>query len=247
MTRLLWLVLILVVFFATVGCGPPEPRVVPGVDSCHECGMIIDRPNESCGYVQGGEFVTFDSPGCLLASFDRAEDDGTPTEIYFADHSAGSFHPAEHVTFLLTTHLPTVMNGGALCFVDRAAAESLRQHDDEVLTDWLGYRTIRGTPDRVIEFVVEPTGMNPEVFHADKGDLVLFRARANGLVDGLELSVKGYPEIGSVELPASGEPIEFRLMAVRPGTGFPIIRHEDEKIMGMLKVAGAHTADEEAM
>ena len=41
-----------------------------GIDACRECNMVIDRVNEACGYVGEGEFVTFDSPMCLLRNLD---------------------------------------------------------------------------------------------------------------------------------------------------------------------------------
>ena len=62
------------------------------------------------------------------------------------------------MTFLLTSHRPTVMGSGVLCFGDPAAAEAAREHDDEIVTDWLGYRTARGAPDREVEVSFGPDG-----------------------------------------------------------------------------------------
>lgn len=232
------------------GCGGGgEPAIVPGVDACATCGMVIDRAREACGYVAGREFVTFDSPGCLLSAYDeiRGAGDPVPTGVFFADYSEGTLHPAESITFLLTTHVPTVMESGVLSFADRADAEALRSHDDETVTDWLGLRTARGKPDRVLEVGVETVAMTPETVAVDKGDLVLWRLRGNGLDEDLALTVRGYPEAGAVIVPSDGAEVTFRLMAVRPGEGFPVVTVEGDRTLGMLKVAGAHTVEEESM
>ena len=62
--------------------------------------------------------------------------------------------------------------------------------------------------------------------------------------DGLVLSVKGYPEFEPIVLPASGNEVVFRMRAVRPGAGFPIVANGADAPLGMLKVAGPHTVDE---
>ena len=56
-----------------------------------------------------------------------------------------------------------------------------------------------------------------------------------------------YPELDRVAIPASGEPISFRVLAVRPGRGFPLVHADTGEVLGVLNVAGPHTADEEAM
>jgi len=232
-----------------VGCnGNAKLEVVPGIDACNECGMVIDQPGQACGYVSDGEFVSFDSPACLLRSYEALRKAGTESlpAVYVADYGDATMHPAETSAFLLTDHRPTVMNGGVLCFADRAAAEALRSHEDEVVTDWAGFQTARGEPDRVLEVSFGSTGMVPEIVEAAKGELVLWRAQSIGLERDLVVVVKGYPEVGSVVLPASGEPVVFRLRAERPGAGFPVVGDDGEPL-GMLKVSGAHTADEEAM
>jgi len=211
--------------------------------------MLIDRPAQACGYVMDGEFVTFDSALCLLRRYESlaAQDRDAPVEIYFADQRDAALHRAETVTFLLTHHLPTVMDSGVVAFASRQAAEAARRHDDEVLTDWPGFQLARGVPDRVLEVTIGPAGMSPEIVQVDKGELVLWKLRGTGLEQDLVVSVAGYPEIEAVVLPASGDEVEFRLMALRPGAGFPIVRTDSGEALGMLKVTGAHTLDEEAM
>jgi hypothetical protein len=229
--------------------GEGEPAIVPGVDACAACGMVIDRAREACGYFDAGELVTFDSPGCLLGAYEeiRLAGDPVPTGVFFADYSEGKLHPAESITFLLTTHVPTVMESGVLSFADRADAETLKSHDDEILTDWLGLRTARGEPDRVLEIGIDGETMMPETVAVDKGELVLWRLRGDGLDEDLAITVRGYPEVGAVIVPADGAEATFRLMAVRPGEGFPVVTVEGDRTVGMLKVAGAHTIEEESM
>jgi hypothetical protein len=248
-TRVIAALATLVPVLLLTGCnGNVTPEVVPGIDACNECGMVIDQPGQACGYFSDGEFVTFDSPACLLRSYEALRKTGTEPlpGVHVADYVSAAMHPAETSAFLLTDHRPTVMNGGVLCFADRAAAEAQRKHEDEVVTDWAGFRTARGEPDRVLEVSFGPTGMVPEIVEAAKGELVLWRAQGSGLERDLVIAVKGYPEVGSVVLPASGEPVVFRLRAERPGAGFPVVGDEG-KPLGMLKVSGAHTADEEAL
>jgi hypothetical protein len=225
------------------------PAVVAGVDACRQCGMVIDHVNQACGYEAEGEFVTFDSPMCLLRSYEarRAEGRPAPVAVHFADYHDASFHVAEEVTFLLTDRVPTVMEGRVLCFASHESAAAMREHPDDVLADWVGFRTRRGRPDVVVEVVLAADGMAPEVVEAAKGDLVLLRARGQSLDRTLAITVTGYPEAGTVSLPTSGDEVEFRILAQRPGAGFPIIDADTGDPLGRLRISGAHTMDEEAM
>jgi len=229
--------------------GEVEPEISRGIDGCRECGMVIDQTEQACGYVADGEFVTFDSPTCLLKSYEARGRAGyaLPGEIYFADYGDSSLHVAEEVTFLLTDHVPTVMESGALCFASREAAEAAREHEDELLTDWQGFRVARGVPDRVLEVRFDAEGMVPEVVESAKGELLLWKVRAGGLESDISVSIKGYPEVGTVIVPASGDEVVFRMKAMRPGAGFPVVRTDTGEALGALKVIGAHTPDEEAL
>ena len=60
------------------------------------------------------------------------------------------------------------------------------------------------------------------------------------------MTIRGYPEIGQIVVEPSDEPTEIRFFATRPGIGFPILA-ADEQALGMMRVTGAHTADEEAL
>ena len=232
---------------AFAGCArEPAIEIVEGIDVCRECNMVIDQVNQAAGFVSGGEFIPFDSPGCLLRFYESLPKTERPRaeDIYFADYRDGTFFSAERTTFLLTSHIPTVMNAQVVAFSDAEGAMEAQSHPDELVTDWYGYRTERGTPETVLEVVFGPGGREPETIEADKGDLVLLKAVGRGLGGDLVLSIKGYPEVGLLTIPASGEEVEFRFLGSRPGAGFPIGPPEGEP-MGALRVTGAHTPDEE--
>ena len=59
--------------------------------------------------------------------------------------------------------------------------------------------------------------------------------------------LKGYEEMKLIGIKAGGAPVKVRMLADKPGAGFPFVRISDNQIIGMVKVTGAHTTDEEAM
>jgi hypothetical protein len=233
----------------TTACvGPVEPGIVAGVDGCSRCGMVIDQPKQACGWIGDAEFVVFDSPACLLAAFNdlRKSGQAPPQEIYFADFDSGTFVISGETSFLLTDHVPTVMNGRVLCFATAATTQATQDYDDEIVTDWPGYRRLRGEPDVVVDTVFGGDGMEPEVVAVAKGELVLWRATGNDLDEDLTWVIKGYGEIEPVVVLADGEVTEVRFFATRPGAGFPIESVVGGEPLGMLKVSGPHTMDEAA-
>jgi hypothetical protein len=247
--RLIRLALVTLMATIIAGCsGDRTPAVAAGIDGCASCGMVIDRVNVAAGWFDGGEFVPFCSPGCLLSERDgrRKTDVPSPQQTFFADYHSGQFTTAVETAFLLTDHIPTVMNARVICFASLAAAEEMRSFEDEVVTDWTGYRVQRGQPDAVVETVFSSGGMEPEVVAVNKGDIVLWRSTGDGLTADLEWIIKGYPEVHPPIVSTSGEPIELRFMASRPGAGFPIECRIGGQPLGMLKVSGAHTLDEAA-
>ncbi len=227
--------------------GEVRPEVVAGIDGCEYCGMVIDTVNQSCGYMHEGTFVTFDSPGCLLGSNDEKRRQGTnvPTQIYFADYESAEFVPAEDTVFLLTENIPTVMSLGVLCFSTNEGAQATRTTVDEEITDWTGYRRLHGRPDTIVEATISPAGLSPEIVEVTKGDLVLFKLNSGQSADEISFSVRGYPEIGEVVVMPSENPTELRFFATRPGAGFPVVGAANQAL-GMIRVTGAHTTDEEA-
>ncbi len=224
-----------------------EPAITAGVDGCAACGMVIDDERQACLFVVDREIHTFCSPGCLLKSFEsrRKQRAEPPERVLFADYEERGLHDADSVTFLLTGRIPTVMSWGILGFTDAERARRLRQDDRELLVDWLGLRTLRGELDRTVELVLTPEGFDPAVVELAKGELVELEIEGRGLERGVVVRLRGYDELGELEIRASGAPSRARLLASRPGAGFPFVRTEDGAVLGQIRVAGAHTADEE--
>jgi hypothetical protein len=211
--------------------------------------MVISQVNQACGYFHENEFVTFCSPGCLLREYEKFKKQAAaiPEKVYFVDYPGSQFIPSDSTYFLLTGHIATVMNSGALCFKSENSAQSHKKHPDEIITDWGGYRLLRGTPDRIVNITMTPEGMEPEVVVLNKNEIIEWVFHSKELRTDEVFQLKGYRELGDIILPGSGEPLTLRMRADKPGAGFPFIRVRDETPVGMVKVAGAHTSDEEAM
>ena len=231
------------------GCTEKQPEITSGVDACSVCNMIIDQTNQACGFVEQGEFKPFDSPGCLLRQLDemKKENQAFPTEIYFADYKAGALFPQKLTTFLLTDHIPTVMNGRVLTFATKEDAQQMSKFPDEVITDFQGYLTLRGRPDKRVMIELHEESIFPEVVSVSKGDIVEWSCISTNSKTDVKFRIQGYEEIGEIVVPTGGEIVRIRMLAERPGSGFPIMRTSDGKVLGMLKVSGAHTKDEESM
>lgn len=223
------------------------PQIAVGMDGCASCGMTIPEANQACAFTVDKEEHLFCSPGCLLKEHEarRRAKRPAPDSFFFADHESAVSVPGETAVFLLTERIPTVMDWGILAFSDRAQALGLAEEDDQVI-DWLGLRTLRGDVDRSIEVTVTPEGLEPEVVELQKGELVEWVVGGRNLNGDLSLALRGYEELGEIAVAASGEPVSRRMLAVRPGDGFPFIRTDSGTVIGQVRIRGAHTADEAA-
>ncbi len=237
----------LVLLASLLACGRPgTPEVAAGIDGCEECGMVISDVRQAAVLECGARFESYCSPGCMLEAFEALEHTEPPSRVFVADNASGAFVEAKDAAFLLTTHRPTVMGGAVLAFADEGAADALREHPDELVCDWDEYRRRRGTPDRTLSALVGAAGLEPSVLLAEKGELVALSLRTAEEGESFELSLGGYPELGSVVVSDPTNPVEWRVLAVRPGAGFPVRAAGHASPLGMLKVGGAHTADEAA-
>ena len=245
----LLLLFCLVFLSQIIGCGEKKPEITAGVDACSVCNMVIDQTNQACGFVDGIEFKPFDSPGCLLRQIDNLKRNGLglPTEIFFADFEGSGLHSSGITTFLLTDHLPTVMNGRVLTFSNENAAREMSKFPDEVITNFKGYITQRGNPDMRIRVELKSDSISPDVISVEKGDIVEWVYIGKNIESDVKIRIQGYEELGEINVPAGEEPVRIRMLAEHPGSGFPIIRVSDGKALGMLKVSGAHTKEEESM
>jgi hypothetical protein len=239
---------ILAILTLLVGCsGELNPEITLGVDSCEQCNMVINTNNQACGYYSDSEFIPFDSPGCLLYSYEEIKKQAQviPSKIYFADYITARLLLADSISFLLTDHIHTVMSAGVLCFADKDSAENYKRFPDETITDWTGYQVLRGTPDKIIEAIISPQGIKPEVVSLNKNEIVEWIFQGQGMQNDIHFKLKGYEELGEIVIPTDGEKVKLRMLANHPGAGFPFINSKDESIIGMVKVSGAHTHDEE--
>ena len=211
--------------------------------------MVIDKASEACGYYVEKDFSTFCSAGCLLQSFEdrRKHEQPPPDRIYFADYLGTGLQPSDSVTFLVTGHIRTVMEWGVISFADPGAARGHRQHDDEVIVDWVGLRTVRGRPDRNLALVFTPDGAVPEVVELKKGELIEWELVGSHLDDDLVVQLRGYEEMGEIVIPSSGDTVRVRMLALKPGAGFPFVRSGSGEVFGRVRVIGPHTPGEEKM
>lgn len=232
------------------GCKPQGlPEIKAGVDACDGCNMVIDKVNQACGYFADDGFIVFDAPGCMILRLDeyRAAGERMPARLYFADYQTARLLPRDSTVFLLTAHLPTVMGSGVLCFADRNAAQALRAHEDEITTNWSGCFARKAEANRQLDLVITADAARPEIVELQKGDVAAFHVTGEGLSGDVAVRIKGYEEIAPVIVSAAGDAAMFRLYADKPGAGFPLERIADGKTLGMIKVEGAHTEDEEEM
>jgi hypothetical protein len=244
------LTLLMVLAFHLPGCGgSDEPEIQAGVDVCKNCNMVISQTNQAAATVQDGDFHTFCNPLCLLK--DLAKHGSRPgtdrARFLFADFETGSLMGADTTYFLLTENLTTVMRSGVLCFGSEAQALSYQRAAQEVVTDWRGFWVKRGTPHKTIQVILEKSGLSPEVIVVDKNDIVELILTNDNPTRGYTFTIKGYEEVGVISLPDGTEKVRVRFLANKPGIGFPIINHENKSSVGMLRVLGAHTADEETL
>jgi len=237
----------IIVATSMLGCrSQSEPEIAAGIDGCSTCAMVIDDINQAGGYFLDREFQPFCSVGCLLDSYEqrRKRWQPLPDRIYVADFVRGDMHVVDAATFLLTDHFPTVMDWGIVAFADSSVAKEHRHHEDEILTDWLGVRTLRGDPDRTLSSSFSDQGMDPETVEMNKGELAVWDVRAEALSGDLVFRIRGYESLGEIEVPAVGEARSIRILATNPGDGFPLERVSDGKTLGRLRVTGPHTEDE---
>jgi hypothetical protein len=211
--------------------------------------MIIDEVNQAAGYFLDREFETFCSSGCLLRSFEDRREKGLPKpdSVFFADYLGSGFVASESAAFLLTKHIPSVMGWGIICFTDVETAGGHLKHEDETIVDWIGLRTARGKPDRKLSLVFTNDGAIPSVVELRKGELVEWEIKGRELDNDIIVRLRGYEELGDIIVPASGDIIHARLLAMKPGAGFPFVRIGDGEVLGQIRVTGAHTAEEEQM
>jgi hypothetical protein len=153
----------------------------------------------------------------------------------------------DSIDFLISGHITTVMNAGVISFKKDGPASSYKKYDDELITDWRGLQLAKGKPDRKVDVIVSAEGVIPDVTILNKDELVEWTfTPEDGFTEHL-IFLKGYEEMKLIGIKAGGASVKVRMLADKPGAGFPFVRISDNQIVGMVKVTGAHTNDEEAM
>jgi hypothetical protein len=248
--KIAYLLMIAFLTVMIVACGADkQPEIAKGIDGCASCQMVIEKVNEACGYFLEKDFKPFCSSGCLLDSYETRRKQGLilPDRIFFADYSGAALLPCDSITFLLTKHIPTVMEWGIIAFAGADEAHSHKRSGDEIIVDWVGLRTLRGVPDRTLSIVFAAGGMIPEVIEVNKGELIDWAIEGRQMDEDLLVTLKGYDELGEILIPASGEIVHIRMLALKPGAGFPFVRSGSGEVLGQIRVSGAHTLEEEEM
>ena len=211
--------------------------------------MVISETNQACGFFQENEFKPFCSPACLLKDYHELRNKYTigNDQIYFTDYDKKTFVQSDSTFFLMTKTLPTVMNSGVLTFDSEAVAQQLLQQSDETVISWMKYQVIGGTPDKTINAVLQNNKIDPDVFTFDKNQIIQLDIKNVDKIDDRLLRIKGYEKYGPFRFMKNEEVLRIRLMADKPGSGFPILLDGIEQPLGMIKVSGSHTQDEEVM
>lgn len=117
--------------------GKPEPfRVLYGVDTCAECGMLVTARPSVAQMTTAREKARFCDVGCLLLYVKRAypglEQDGV-LAMYVPDWETLEWVEAEQAWWV-TTNLATPMGWGVVTTRDRTLAEGLaREHGGRVM------------------------------------------------------------------------------------------------------------------
>jgi hypothetical protein len=139
------------------------------------------------------------------------------------------------------------MNSGVLCFNNLGRAEHFLKNPQEHVVNWIDYQLKYGIPDKVINVTVAANKLSPEVIVLKKNELVELLFHNEDGNRKYVFFIKGYDELGEIKLDPTIDSLAFRMLANKPGAGFPIINAIDTELMGMIKVMGAHTADEDVL
>jgi hypothetical protein len=240
-------ILLSLVFFCCKGGKKPE--IQSGIDECKQCNMVITQMNQACGFFYENNFVTFCSPVCLLSDYEylNKEKNINESQIFFTDFETKQFIRCDSTYFLFTESIQTVMNAGVVCFRSAERATNLQSHPMEEITDWKKYKTRVGTPDKIVKIKLNNTLVEPGILVFNKNELVQLEIEKIGQTKSNPFFIKGYEEVGKFIFPKNESFMTIKLITDKPGSGFPIMMEGIDQPLGMIKVLGAHTRDEEVM
>ena len=139
------------------------------------------------------------------------------------------------------------MNSGVLCFKYSNQAEVLKSQSDELITNWKKYQVLTGTPDKIIKIKLSNNLMDPGILVFNKNEIIQLEFEIIGQFNAVQISIKGYEDVGKLIFPKGESTMTIKMIADKPGAGFPILMDGNDQPIGMIKVLGAHTMDEEVM
>ncbi len=237
-------IIIIIAGLLVFGCaGVNEAEIAFGIDNCQSCNMVIDQPKEAAGIMAGGEFYPFCNPICMIHEVNRLKVNRVKADkIYLSDYEAGGLIPAAGSTFFVG-RIQTVMNYGVVAFADRVVAESLAKSYSGELFSYNEFRSRFENPNKIYTLEIAADGISPAKILADKNDVILLKLNYNLDRDD-ELIIRGYQHIKPVKLVLGESPVELKLVADKPGAGFPMELRSHSGISGRLVVQGAHTTEE---
>ncbi len=226
-----------------------KPRIQSGIDDCKHCKMVITQTNQVGGFFHENNFVTFCSPACLLSDYEylKKEKKINDNHIYFTDYETKQFVRSDSTFFLFTKSIQTVMNSGVLCFTSTERAEILKSQPEDLITDWRKYQILAGTPDKIVEIKLSDNKMEPAVVVFNKNEIIQLEIEKIGQIKNQLFFIRGYEEVGKFKFPEGESFLTIKMIADKPGSGFPIMMEGIDQPVGMIKVLGAHTMDEEVM
>jgi hypothetical protein len=244
-----YLIFILITTILFYCKGEQKPEILAGIDDCKHCKMVITQTNQACGFFHDNNFETFCSPTCLLSGYEylKKEKKINDSHIYFTDYETKQFVRSDSTYFLFTKSIPTVMNSGVLCFTSTKRAESLKSQPEEFVTDWRKYQVLAGTPDKIVEIKLGDNLMEPAVVIFNKNEIIQLEIEKIGQIKNQLFFIRGYEEVGKFKFPEGESFLTIRMIADKPGAGFPILMEGLDQPLGMIKVLGAHTRDEEVL
>ena len=226
-----------------------KPQIHSGIDDCKHCKMVISQTNQACGFFLDNNFVTFCSPPCLLSEFEYQKKDKriNPNHVFFTDYESKKFVRSDSSYFLFTNSIPTVMNSGVICFRSMENAENLKSNQHDIVTDWKKYQIIVGTPDKIIRLKFSKNYLEPNVLVFNKNEIIHVEIENLDQHIKPNISIKGYEDIGNFTFLEDDSILTIKILADKPGSGFPIMMEGVDQPIGMIKVKGPHTLDEEAI
>lgn len=133
---------------ALTACADPGPRaLLPGVDACADCLMVLDGGGHGAEIVtRAGKVLTFDSAECMVNHLLHAEEAADARSLWVTDFSnPETLVPAEGAFFLIGTTLSSPMGLGVTAFARAQDRDGAVHAFGGEPADWEAVRTLVAT------------------------------------------------------------------------------------------------------